>query len=207
MKRYKKRIRRIISVVAAVILFFYWLQTYGVHMDDKESECVSVFGWITKSDRVPEEESAPFENLQPGDILLTLSTHTLGWRHGHAGLVIDEDSVLECRILGKDSAIVNIREWRRYSNYVVLRVKNITEEKQQAVVSFARENLCGVPYRLSAGLWTRDADGLQCAYLVWCAWQHLGYNLDSDGGRLVTVRDILLSEETEVIQTYGFDLK
>lgn len=219
-KHKKRRIRRFLLIGIVCILFFYWLQNYGVHfdrrfcVDDTDVMCVSVLGWFTKSDRVDEKDSEPIRDLQPGDILLSLSTHSMGWRHGHAGLVVDSDSVLECRVLGKNSDIVNVKEWQRYSNYIVLRVKNVTDEEQEAVVSYAKEYLTDIPYRLTAGLFGEKAPdclekdfGLQCAYLVWYAWQEFGYDLDSDGGKLVTVDDILNSKIVEVIQVYGIDLK
>ena len=173
-------------------------------------ECVSIFSWITMSDRIQKEDSAPLVDLQPGDILLSLSTHSLGWRHGHVGLVLDEERVLECTTIGKDSSIVKAKHWRKYSNYVVLRVKGVTDELQQQVVSYAKENLCGIPYHLSAGFIGKKAPnederyfGLQCAYLVWYAWQKFGYDLDSDGGRLVTANDLMNCDKLEVVQVYG----
>jgi hypothetical protein len=39
---------------------------------------------------------------------------------------------------------------------------------------------------------------------VWYAWQVFGYDLDSDGGRLVTVEDIWESDLLEIVQVYGF---
>lgn len=175
-------------------------------------QCISVFGWIVRSDRVEKKETAPLVDLQPGDILLSFSTHTLGWNHGHAGLVLNEKEVLECTSLGKKSRIVNTKHWRKYSNYIVLRVKGVGQEMQEQVASYARECLLDMPYRLSAGIFgTKAIDvterhfGLQCAYLVWYAWQTVGYDLDGDGGRLVTPNDILESDKVEIIQLYGIN--
>lgn len=174
--------------------------------------CIPVIGWFTKSDRVSKQDSAPLVDLQPGDILLSLSTHSLGWNHGHAGLVLNETSVLECTSWGKNSEIKGVEHWRNYSNYVVLRVQGVTKEMQNRVVSFAKENMCDVPYRLTAGFFgekalstENQAFGLQCAYLVWYAWQEFGYDLDSDGGRLVTMQDILESQQLEIVQIYGIN--
>lgn len=173
-------------------------------------KCIPVLGWFTRSDRIESSESAPLVDLRPGDILLSFSTHSMGWRHGHAGLVIDEKQVLECTSWGKDSRIVKSKHWRKYSNYAVLRVKNATINEQQKVAEFAEKYLQGVPYHLSAGFLGAKAPettevyfGLQCAYLVWYAWQTFGYDLDSDGGRLVTVKDIWESDLLEIVQVYG----
>lgn len=175
-------------------------------------ECRPLFGWFTMSDRVDKRDTTPLVDLEPGDIILSLSTHSVGWSHGHAGLVLDNQSTLECTRLGKDSTIAGTKHWNTYSNYVVLRVKGVAKEMQQEVVAYAKETLCGVPYHLSAGFIGEKAPdpaeaqfGLQCAYLVWYAWQHFGYDLDSDGGRLVTAHDILKSELLEVVQVYGIN--
>lgn len=174
--------------------------------------CVPVLGWFTKSDRIDRGDSAPLVDLQPGDILLSLSTHSIGWNHGHAGLVLDDRWVLECTSWGKNSEIKSTDHWRNYSNYVVLRVKGVSEDLQKEVATFAESNLCDVPYHLTAGLFGEKAPtpesnqfGLQCAYLVWYAWQEFGYDLDSDGGKLVTMQDILQSEQLEIVQIYGIN--
>ena len=42
---------------------------------------------------------------------------------------------------------------------------------------------------------------------IWCGWQEQGYDLDSDGGRLVTAKDLFDSELLELVQVYGMDPK
>ncbi len=179
---------------------------------ESRAQCKPTFGWFTMSDRIEKGVAPGFVDLQPGDIIVSLSTHSCGWRHGHAGLIIDEKRVLECMTLGKDSTIAGIGHWSKYSDFAVLRVKGVTAELQEQVVQYAKENLCGVAYRLSAGLIGSKAPklgawqfGLQCAYLVWYAWQNFGYDLDSDGGRLVTSYDLLHSSLVDVVQIYGMD--
>ena len=49
--------------------------------------------------------------------------------------------------------------------------------------------------------------GAHCSYLIWYAWNRFGYDLDSDGGRLVTCDDILNSPLVEIVQVYGLDLE
>ena len=210
----KKRVYRALAGLLALFICIYLLQNKWAHRHGmgENVTCVPLFGWLIMEDRVPKEDGTVFIDLQPGDILLTLSTHSFGWRHGHVGLALDSNSVLECITWGEDSRIVSIEHWSTYSSCAVLRVKNVTKEVQQKVVAYAKENLCGVPYRLSAGLLGEknmeiDAKGfgMQCAYMVWYAWNHFGYDLDSDGGQLVTVNDLLNSDYLEVIQSYGMD--
>ena len=176
------------------------------------AQCSPLLGWFTREDRLLQGSGIPLVDLQPGDILLTLSTHTAGWRHGHAGLVITPDTVLESTVLGSRSALVGAERWSTYSNYAVLRVKNTTPEQRQQAANYALEHLTGVPYRLLSGLIGPKAPqpdapwfGLHCSYLVWYTWNHFGYDLDSDGGRLVTTHDLLHSKGLEVVQIYGMD--
>lgn len=178
----------------------------------REVRCEPMLGWFTREDRVVDREPYPFVDLQPGDILLTLSTHSLGWRHGHAALVLDEETTLESMVWGTDAGFCDVDKWSSYSNYAVMRVKNVTPELQQQVVEYGREVLHGAPYHLSAGFIGTKAPepeaqqfGVHCSYLVWYAWNHFGYDLDSDGGRLVSADDLLHSECLEVVQMNGMD--
>lgn len=209
----RRRRKRLVRAAAAVLILWlglYLPQRFWAHREPvPDVVCSPLLGWFTREDRRI-SPGPPLTQAQPGDILLTLSTHSVGWRHGHAGLVIDADTVLECAVLGTDSALGDIDHWRGYSHYVLLRLKGVTPEQQAAVVTFALENLVGVPYRLTAGLWgekfrspEQAGFGLQCAYLVWYAYAAFGCDLDSDGGKLVTVSDLLQSDLLEPVQGYG----
>lgn len=65
--------------------------------------------------------------------------------------------------------------------------------------------MSGLPYRLSSGLlgekFPSQPEGSQCAYLIWYAYRHFGYDLDSDSGALVTVNDLLHSPLLETVAT------
>ena len=115
-------------------------------------------------------------------------------------------------MLGTDSHFCSVQHWRECAQYIVLRVKDVSSEQRQEVADYACEELHGVPYHLSSGFIgpkapDPDAEyfGLQCAYLAWYAWNHFGYDLDGDGGRLVSSDDLLQSELLEVVQMYGMD--
>jgi hypothetical protein len=136
-----------------------------------------------------------------------LSTHSLGWRHGHGGLVIDENTVLECAVLGEDSRLRDVEDWRTYADYAVLRVRDVNDELRQQVADYALKHLQGVPYRLTAGLGITKAPetassgfGMHCFYLPWYAWYRFGVDLDGDGGRMVTAGDLLCSPLLEVVE-------
>lgn len=209
--------RALVGAVAAAALLWtglYVLQRFWAHRGDPlasgaETVCAPLLGWFTREDRLV-TPGPPLTDAQPGDILVTLSTHSVGWRHGHAGLVIDGDTVLECMSLGYVSRLVDIGHWSSYSDYALLRLRDITPERQAEIAEFALDYLTGVPYRLTAGLWgekfldpEKAGFGLNCTYLVWYAYASFGYDLDSDGGRIVSASDLLGSGLLETVQVYG----
>lgn len=196
------------------------LETQTQFFAPAEVVCDPLWGEFTKEDHLvdPNGEmvwAPPLADLRVGDIILTFSTHSCGWRHGHAGLVVDgtgDGVTLEAAIIGSDSAQLPAWHWRGYSNYIVLRLKEITPELRREIADYAAAYLDGVPYHLSSGFLGPKAPapeapyfGVQCDYLVWYAFQHFGYDLDGDGGRLVTTADLACSPLLEVVQIYGLD--
>lgn len=149
--------------------------------------------------------------LRDGDILLTRSMHSFGWRHGHAALITDAAAgqTLEAISLGVDSAYQSANGWRDWPTFILLRPKEAYKEKAAQAVAFANEQLAGIPYNLVAGIFTsklqEEPGGTQCAHLVWAAYQSAGLDLDSDGGKIVTVKDLANSEYLDVVQIYGVD--
>ena len=187
------------------------LKAQEIFFANYEVQCDPMIKWFTREERL-KEESYEFYDLQPGDILVTLSTHTWGWRHGHAAIVVDETSVVESIAMGVNSSKESTFFWEDYSNFAVLRVKDKTLEERETVARFAEENLINRPYSLLAGFGINKAPDLDngnlklhCSYLPWYAWNNFGVDLDSDGGRLATTYDILHSDKVEIVQLYGMD--
>lgn len=181
-----------------------------------ESSC-SNLGITTKEHRFLDEEgymvyAAPLAPLKEGDILVSLSTHTAGWTHGHAGLVVDPKwpMTLESVVLGTRSSAMNANHWRSYTTFMVLRPK-ADDATRQAVVDVANQHLTYIPYSLLSGVFGEKFQSLegdhnaQCGYLPWYAWMAMGLDLDSDGGRIVTPADLAESPNVEVVQLYGLD--
>ena len=188
------------------------LETQKIFFTEPDVECTPMFGWFTREDRLCDTDGPDFADLQPGDIILTLATHSLGWRHGHAAIVIDERHVLECVQLGTKAQTAGIGYWNCYPNFAVLRLKNITPELQENIVKFCESKLEGRPYKLLSGIFGKKAPdiddedtGFYCTNLVWYAFKHFGIDLDSDGGRIVSAYDLLHSDELEIVQLYGMD--
>ena len=157
-------------------------------------------------------ELAPFEN---GYILVTRGTYSLGWRHGHAALVIDSENgyTLEAAVLGQDSQIMGISKWKYYPNFMILKLKNSNQEELDKISKYAVDTLSKVPYKLTTGIFsTKYKEGIEpigthCSHLVWYPYMVHGYDIDSDGGMIVTPMDIANSPYLEIVQVYGFDPK
>ena len=150
--------------------------------------------------------------LHDGDILVTFGTHTLGWRHGHAAIVVDAKQrlTLEALVLGEPACLQSADKWAAYPNFLLLRPRNMTPQERSAVAQWALTHLENVPYDPLVGLTSPKAPpdhslphATQCAHLVWSAYHHFGWDLDANGGPVVTPRDLTLSDQLEIIQRYG----
>ncbi|MBO5199327.1 MAG: hypothetical protein J6B85_12565 [Lachnospiraceae bacterium] len=153
--------------------------------------------------------------LKDGDILITLSSHTFGWRNGHAGIVTNAKTgqTLEAITIGVSSAFQQAKDWLGSPTLIVLRLKEEVNAGHASIASqaaqLAKDLLIDVPYSLTVGLISPkypnsgELSGTHCAHLVWLAYRAFGVDLDSDGGRLVTVKDIANSPLLEVVQVYG----
>ncbi len=149
---------------------------------------------------------APLKN---GDILMTKSTQTLFWRHGHCGIVIDAEKgiTLESLEPGTISMKQDISKWRYYPTIKVLRLKNAGEKVIENIVKYSESSLTGLKYSIFAskyqyGIIPKSAN---CSQLIWQAFNNCGYNLDSNRGMLVTPEDITKSPLLETVQIKGFD--
>lgn len=197
--------------VAVVILFLirkpeYW-KTFK---EDENRYRTDTFYYVIKEEykenKDGEREYQPeFTNIRDGDILVTDSTYCFCFRHGHAALVVDAENgiTLEAFGIGTESELSKINEWLRYPHVKVLRL-NAPEEICRNVAAYAEKNMRGIPYMLSPGaIDDKDMDGTywgtQCAHLIWAAFQKYGYDIDGDGGWLVTPEDFTSSPLLEVI--------
>ncbi|QSX06413.1 hypothetical protein JYG23_02835 [Sedimentibacter sp. zth1] len=155
---------------------------------------------------------APLEN---GYILLTRSTYSFGWRHGHAAIVVDSENkkILEAAVLGAISQISSTNKWRLYPNFIILKLKNVEQTKLDNISNYALTKLIKIPYRISSGIFTpkykdnTEPSGTQCSHLVWFPFKVNGYDIDSNGGMIVTPKDIANSDLLEIVQIYGFNPK
>lgn len=150
-------------------------------LDPAQVRCRSI-GPITWEEnwRTPRGNILP--RLRTGDVLVTLSAHSLGWRHGHCALVVDPATTLEATTLGRPAAFRPAKNWNRYPTLWLLRpVTPLTPEEQSSLRS-AAEALSTLPYTLLAPK-KHPAAGAHCAALVWYVYdQALGQDIDPEGG-------------------------
>lgn len=155
-------------------------------------------------------ELAPLED---GDILITKSSHSLGYRNGHVGIVVDakEGITVEAICLGEPTVYERAASWLQFPDLIVLRLKEDPDHNAEKIAEDTKKYLVGVPYRLTAGIFGKkykdpaQITGTQCAHLIWEAYRMYGYDIDSDGGKIVTVKDICDSPLFEIVQIYGVD--
>lgn len=174
---------------------------------------LTVSEWLTE-DWLQETGGMPMVDLQDGDILITKNSRFLGWRNGHAALVVDagEGLVLEAIMLGYPSKLCKVDKWEHYPSFLVLRLKGMESNIGVQVASYAKAHLVDVPYHLLADLFGRKGEfadegvlaGTHCAHLVWYAYMQFGIDLDGDGGLVVTPHDIQNSPYLEIVQSYGY---
>lgn len=144
------------------------------------------------------------QNIQTGDILITKSTHTLLYRHGHAGVVVDAEAglVLEALGYGTNSRLESLDKWNYYPTVKVLRLKEKSDELIHELVQQATTTYLDIPYNLIA---TKDNLKMtHCSDIVWKVFHAVGIDLDSDGGTLVTPYDISQSPFLYEVESHGF---
>lgn len=175
-------------------------------------------GIITSQESIVNEEGKPmygfnFAPYDNGYVLITKATHSLGWRHGHAAIITDAErgETLEAVILGTNTMFQNINKWRVYPSFMMLKLKDTSQETLDEIAQFAKNNLNDVPYGLFVGLLSsknpvpEKLKSTQCSHLVWYPFMQSGYDIDYDGSWLVTPKDIANSDLFEVVQIYGVD--
>ena len=150
---------------------------------------------------------APLKN---GDILLTKSTHTLYWRHGHCGIVIDAKNgiTLESLEPGTLSMQQNISKWQSYPTFKLMRLRGVNQEKLDQIAQYAAKDLVGIKYAIFASKkYTSKLENVNCSQLIYQAFNRFGYDIDSNKGIFVTPEDISKSKLLDIVQIYGFNPK
>lgn len=154
----------------------------------------------------------PTAPLQKGDIIITPTTHFSFFNVGHAALVVDTEENLIINATGYDykSSIDPVSTVTQRPAFIILRPK-IEAQKRLEAVDYALNNLKDLQYSVSLGIignkFEETPTRTNCGHIVWYAYNKVGLDIDSNGGRLVLPRDIIQSEHFEIVQVYGMDAK
>ena len=155
-------------------------------------------------------QKTPLVPLKKGDILVTFNTMTAEWRHGHCGLVLDDNGnvLLEHAAIGHTSGINASADWGRYPSFVVLRYPDSAVASKAA--DYAAKNLIDIPYSITAGVLDKDKTGEEnpsshCSHIVWQAYKSVGVDIDRDQSFIVSPKDVAMSEKLEVVEIFGMD--
>lgn len=159
------------------------------------------------------KNSVPLAPLCDGDILVTFNTHTLDWRHGHLALVVDSENniILEHMSVGNNSVLSYAEKWGSYPGFAVLRHPD--EKIAKKAAEYAKEKLLDIPYSIFAGIIEKDKSkndvitSSHCSHIVWQAYKAVGADLDSNGGKIVTPRDLAKSGKLKLVQIFGLNPK
>ena len=198
-----KRIKALLLILIALVAFVGITAVDAVTCGQVHGDGIICrkIGFITKEERYRDEDGGlksehQFTDVRNGDIFISMSTHTLGWRHGHAAIVIDAERgiTLEAALWGKPSEKMRMRHWSSYANAVHLRVSEEAAASALAASGIARDTSIAASAQLGC---------LAAAFLVWYAYKQFGLDLDADGSWLVTPRDIAKSDKLVVIEAFG----
>lgn len=123
-----------------------------------------------------------------GDILITYDTGSVSsWNYGHAAIV-RWDSAYIIEAMPKDGVRYHANNWKtRYSNWKGLWVKGASDTDYTDAQAYARGQL-GKKYSLAYGKY--QATYFYCSLLAWKSWKNTGFDIDDDGGVVVTPGDI-----------------
>jgi uncharacterized protein YycO len=135
-----------------------------------------------------------------GDILYTPDPDSSKgmFRHGHVGIVHAKKQYT-VESFPRTSETANgvwfyKNTWKnRYVNVKGLRVVGASYNQYKKAADYAALQY-GKPYCFCTSKYTTQA--FYCSQLVWRAWQKAGYNLDANGGDIVTPKNIYDSSRT-----------
>ena len=152
----------------------------------------------------------PIAPLQNGDIIVSSSTEFSWWTMGHCAMVVDAERglIVEVNGYGDTASRNSLNSIRSRGNFMVLR-PNIEGEDVDRIIDYTLNNLLGVKYDATIGVLSRkyndDIKYSQCAHIFWYAFYKFGYDIDSNGGTVVTPQNVAESQYFDVVQVSGFN--
>ena len=183
------------------------LAIQDAYFDDEKVQTES-FGFFINMESV--NKHIPLAELEDGDIIVSATTYLSFFRFGHSVLVVNAKKglILESFDYSTLSELTDITSIDTLANLMVLRPK-VDAQIRAKVAEYAQKSLVGIPYSIFAGILTDKLEEIptitQCTHIVWHAYKKFGIDLDSNGGVVVLPRDIVCSDQVELVQTFWFD--
>ena len=149
--------------------------------------------------------------LRDGDIVCCFSTFMSAVEIGHCAIVVDGELELLAETADYSATfdLINAREFFKPVAFAVLRPVTDDATKAEAV-RIAMDELYGTEYSILAGIFEPKArtpiNKTHCSHSVWYAYEMAGLDLDANGGKIVTPRDIFESRSLELICVRGIDI-
>lgn len=197
-----------------------------IFFDGYPYTCAKI-GVLTHNERMRDKNGKKIKgnelvDLRPGDVLVNLSAYTLGFRHGHCGIVVDkpkkgkEAKTIEAIYVGSPTKYQTTGKWRSCPTFIHLRIskeaaesKGYTQEELgRLFAAYTKEKCLDVSYGLFPGISNNNYGNIRkthCSHLIWYVYNQFGYDVDSDGGIIVTPADIAASDLFEIVQVYGIN--
>ncbi len=156
-------------------------------------------GFLTWEETLPPARRTALPPLETGDILVTMSTYTLGLHYGHCALVVDGPGgvVLEAVAPGSPSRLTTAEGWARYATLWLLRPADLTEAEQAKLAEEAAD-LTGLPYALFP--LQEEPTGVCCSSLVLYAYRGAGRDIPCAIPGLCTPYDLLRAPVFRVLR-------
>ena len=138
--------------------------------------------------------------VMPGDIHITPINKTNGVRHGHAALAFDAYNNIEIQGEGYRSAKLTNNGWGNYPAYRLYRT-NLSALDATVVAINASRELLGLEYYGLANVYNDDVN---CATLVWKAFNNEGLTLEHNGVLPYAPKTITLSSKVDWVISFGW---
>jgi len=161
-------------------------------------------GYLKRS--MGEKSVAEHAYLENGDILLSPTTFFSFVKIGHTSMVVDASRGFMAQASGYGSPVsyVHINHFFARPAFVILRAREVDG---RAVADYTKQKLIGTEYSLLSGIFGDKApESLKkthCSHFIWYAYMQSGIDLDSNGGKIVTPKNIALSDNLDIVQIYG----
>lgn len=142
------------------------------------------------------------EKFRKGQILITDDATTLGYSHGHAAILVSSTNTVEH--LGKNtttySGYYDVSWWQTFDTIKSFNYSD--KDVMSAAADYAYENLQGKEYNVIAD---RTSSKVNCATLVWKAYNSEGVNIVNSTSGTVKPEDFDTSTKISWVRSVGWN--